>query len=174
MVRSPENAAVPEGMTVHRGDATQPEQLAPRLRGYDAVISAATFQVLKSAPLLQAVKASSVKRLLVVGGAASLEVAPGTLLLDSQAFPDAYKAEAIPGKQFLDDLRAETELDWTFLSPSAMFAQGERTGKFRIGKDQLLLDESGRSRISMEDFAVAMVDELEQPQHVRQRFTVGY
>ena len=103
-----------------------------------------------------------------------MEVAPGTLLLDSAALPHAYKVEAIPGKQFLDELRAEAELDWTFLSPSAMFAPGERTGKFRIGRDQLLLDESGRSRISMEDYAVATVDELEHSQHVRQRFSIVY
>jgi uncharacterized protein len=105
-----------------------------------------------------------VQRLLVVGGgAASLEVAPGTLLLDSPTFPDEYKVEAIPGKQFLDDLRAETALDWTFLSPPAIFAPGERTGKYRVDKDQLLSDASGQSRLSMEDYAVAMVDELEHP-----------
>jgi putative NADH-flavin reductase len=174
IVRSPEKADVPEGVTLQKSDATQPDQLTPRLRGHDAVISAATFQVLKAGPLLQAVKASGVKRLLIVGGAASLEVAPGTLLLDSPTFPEEYKVEAVPGKQFLDDLRAETELNWTFLSPPAMFMPGERTGKFRVGNDQLLSDESGQSRISMEDYAVAMVDELEQPQHVRQRFTVAY
>lgn len=109
-----------------------------------------------------------------MGGAASLEVAPGALLLDSPSFPDKYKAEAVPGKQFLDDLRAETALDWTFLSPPAMFAPGERTGKYRVGTDQLLSDKNGQSRISMEDYAVAMVDELEHPQHTRQRFTVAY
>jgi uncharacterized protein len=175
IVRSPEKADVPEGVTVQKGDATQPEQLTPRLRGHEAVISAATFQVLKAAPLLQAVKAAGVQRLLVVGGGApSLEVAPGTLLLDSPTFPDEYKVEAIPGKQFLDDLRAETALDWTFLSPPAIFAPGERTGKYRVDKDQLLSDASGQSRLSMEDYAVAMVDKLEHPQHVRQRFTVAY
>lgn len=104
--------------------------------------------MLLAAPLLQAVKASGVRRLLVVGGAASLEVAPGALLLDSPNFPDEYKVEAVPGKQFLDDLCAETALDWTFLSPPAMFAPGERTGKYRVGTDQLLSDEIGLSRIS--------------------------
>lgn len=95
-------------------------------------------------------------------------------VVDSLNFPDEYKVEAVPGKQFLDDLRSETELDWTFLSPPAMFAPGERTGKYRVGTDQLLSDESGQSCISMEDYAVAMVDELEHPQHIRQRFTVAY
>lgn len=174
IVRSPEKAKVPAGVTLVQGDATQPEQLADILRGHDAVVSAATFRVLKSAPLLQAVKAAGIKRLIVVGGAASLEIAPGKILLDSPSFPEEYKVEAVPGKQFLDELRAEKEVDWTFISPSVMFEPGERTGKFRTGKDQLLADASGQSRISMEDFAIALVDELEHPQHIRERFTVGY
>ncbi|SDY49338.1 hypothetical protein SAMN04515617_11550 [Collimonas sp. OK242] len=166
--------AAPAGVDLHQGDATQPEQLAALIRGHDAVVSAAQFRVLKAAPLLQAVKSAGVQRLLVVGGAASLEVAPGVILLDSPDFPAEYKVEAVPGKQFLDDLRAETAVDWTFLSPPAMFAPGERSGKFRIGRDQLLADEKGQSQISMEDYAIALLDEIEQPKHLRQRFTVAY
>lgn len=174
IARSSQQKNVPADVTFLQGDANQPEQLAPLLRGHDAVISAAKFHGLKAAPLLQAIKSAGVKRLLVVGGAASLETAPGKILLDSPDFPDAYKSEAIPGKQFLDDLRSEKEVAWTFLSPSAQFEPGERTGKFQLGKDQLLADAHGQSRISMEDYAIAMVDELEHPQHIRQRFTVGY
>ncbi|GAC1553539.1 MAG: NAD(P)-dependent oxidoreductase [Collimonas sp.] len=166
--------AAPAGVDLRQGDATQPEQLAALIRGHDAVVSAAQFRVLQAAPLLQAVKSAGVKRLLVVGGAASLAVAPGVILLDSPDFPAEYKVEAVPGKQFLDDLRAESAVDWTFLSPPAMFAPGERTGKFRLGQDQLLADEKGQSQISMEDYAIALLDEIEQPKHLRQRFTVAY
>jgi putative NADH-flavin reductase len=123
--------------------------------------------------LIEAVRASGVTRYLVVGGAGSLEVAPGVQLIDTPTLPDAAKPEAAAGGVFLDTLRQETELDWTFLSPSAVFAPGERTGKFRLGKDQLLTTDKGSS-ISFEDFAVALVDELEQPRHSRERFTVGY
>jgi uracil phosphoribosyltransferase len=121
-----------------------------------------------------AVKEAGVKRLIVVGGAGSLEVAPGLQLIDTPQFPDAYRPEASAGRDFLNALRAETSLDWTFLSPSALFEPGERTGKFRLGGDQLLADAAGQSRISMEDYAIALVDEIETPKHVRQRFTVGY
>ena len=113
------------------------------------------------------------KRYLVVNGAGSLEVAPRVKLFDTPEFPELYKAEATKGGVFLDLLREEKELNWTFLSPSAMFVPGELTGNFRLGGDQLLASEKG-SRISFEDYAVAQVDEIEKPRHRRQRFTVGY
>jgi len=94
--------------------------------------------------------------------------------MDTVGFPEPFKAEASAGAHFLERLRAEPDLDWTFLSPSAEFAPGERTGRFRLGGDRLLRDARGKSHISMEDFAIAMVDELEQRAHSRQRFTVGY
>ncbi len=109
----------------------------------------------------------------MVGGAGSLEVAPGVKLIETPQFPALYKAEAAAGGAFLDLLRQETRLDWTFLSPSALFEPGERTGKFRLGGDQLLTNEKGSS-ISFEDYAVAMADEIEKPAHSRRRFTVGY
>lgn len=161
-------------LTVKQGDATQPSILAPLIAGHDAVISAARFQTSDANALMTAVKKAGVKRLLVVGGAGSLKVAPGKALVETPDFPEAYKAEARAGAKFLDALRKEKDLDWTFLSPSAEFAPGARTGKFRLGGDQLLIDSKGRSRISMEDFAIALVDELEHPKHSRQRFTVGY
>jgi putative NADH-flavin reductase len=101
-------------------------------------------------------------------------VAPGVRLVTTPGFPVAYKAEAEAGAAFLDLLRAEKELNWTFLSPSALFVAGERTGKFRLGTDQLLTAADGKSSISFEDFAVALADEIERPAHIRQRFTVGY
>ena len=93
--------------------------------------------------------------------------------MDTPDFPAEYKAEALAGGVFLDALRGTDDLDWTFLSPSAMFVPGERTTKFRLGTDQLLVNDEGSS-ISFEDYAIALVDELEKPAHVRQRFTVGY
>lgn len=112
-------------------------------------------------------------RYLIVGGAGSLEVAPGLRLIDAPNFPAEYRAEAAGGCVFLDLLRGETELDWTFLSPSAMFVPGQRTGACRLGADQLLSTAQG-SNISFEDFAIALIDELEKPAHSRKRFTVGY
>lgn len=111
-----------------------------------------------------------------MGGAASLYVAPNERLLDSPHFPAAYKAEATAAAAFLDTLQREREreLDWTFMSPSAEFIDGERTGHFRIGRDDLLVDPKGRSWISYQDFAIALFDELDSPSHPRQRFTVGY
>lgn len=161
-------------LTLQDGDASQPDTLAPLLRGHDAVVSATRFDGSDAAQLLQAVRSAGVPRLLVVGGAGSLEVAPGTALIDAEGFPAAYKAEASAGRDFLDRLRQETAIGWTFLSPSAVFEPGERTGRFRLGGDTLLSDASGDSRISMEDYAIALADEVEQPRHTGRRFTVGY
>jgi putative NADH-flavin reductase len=162
------------GLVPKNADADQPAQLAPLLAGHDAVISALKFATTDAAALITAVKQARVKRLMVVGGAATLEVAPGHILLDAPGFPAAYRPEAEGGRRFLDILRGERELDWTFLSPPAELDPGERTGKFRLGTDQLLTDANGKSWISMEDYAIAFVDELETPRHSRQRFTVGY
>lgn len=170
----PEKAEPRKGLTLEQGDARVASGLAPLLAGHDAVISATRFQTSDPHALIAAVKSAGVKRLLVVGGAASLDVAPGKALLDTPDFPPAYKPEATAGRKFLDALRNEKTLDWTFLSPSAQFAPGERTGKFRLGDDGLLVAANGKSHISMEDFAIAMVDELEHPKHSRRRFTVGY
>lgn len=162
------------GVTVKAADANKPEQLSPVLAGHDAVVSAAKFQTSDANALLTAAKQAGVPRVLVVGGAGSLEIAPGKALLDTPEFPDAYKPEATAGRDYLNTLKHEETLDWTYLSPSAEFMPGERTGKFRTGKDQLLSDAGGRSWISMEDYAIALADEIENPQHSRQRYTVGY
>ncbi|QOL79674.1 NAD(P)-dependent oxidoreductase [Pseudooceanicola spongiae] len=155
------------------GDIDAPEALAEILSGHDAVISSVMFVAFDPEKLLHAVQSSDVPRYLVVGGAGSLEVAPGVKLIDSPDFPDAYRAEAEAGGAYLDRLKRTDGLDWTFLSPSAVFEAGERTGTFRLGTDQLIAGPEG-SRISYEDFVVAMVDELEEPKHSRARFTVGY
>jgi len=174
IARNPENVRARPGVAIKPGDATQPSSLAPLIAGHDAVVSASRFETSDPSALIAAVKKAGVKRLLVVGGAGSLQVAPGQALIDTPGFPEAYKAESSAGGRFLDALRKEGDLDWTFLSPSAEFAPGERTGRFRLGGNELLVDARGKSRISMEDFAIAFVDELEHPKHNRQRFTVGY
>nr|WP_314073519.1 NAD(P)-dependent oxidoreductase [uncultured Roseococcus sp.] len=161
------------GVTAQAGDVFDEPGLARLLAGHDAAISAVRFTGSDPRLLIQAVRASGVRRYIVVGGAGSLEVAPGTMLVDTPDFPPAYRPEAAAGTAFLDLLRDERMLDWTFLSPSALFVAGERTGKFRLGADRLLVGPEG-SRISFEDFAVALVDELETPMHIRERFTVGY
>ena len=174
IARHPEKIASGANVTPTRGDVMDQAGLARLLAGHDAAISSVHFLASDPAKLIGAAKESKVGRYLVVGGAGSLEVAPGVRLVTTPGFPVAYKAEAEKGAAFLDLLRAEKELNWTFLSPSALFTAGERTGKFRLGIDQLLTSADGKSSISFEDFAVALADEIERPAHIRQRFTVGY
>ena len=174
IARHPEKIAGLANVTPTAGDVMDQAGLARLLAGHDAAISSVHFLASDPVRLIAAAKESKVGRYLVVGGAGSLEVAPGVRLVTTSGFPVAYKAEAEAGGAFLDLLRAEKELNWTFLSPSALFVAGERTGKFRLGIDQLLTAADGKSSISFEDFAVALADEIERPAHIRQRFTVGY
>ena len=174
IVRNPEKVAVGGKVEAVKGDVHDRDGLAKLLAGHDAAISAVHFSANDPQVLIGAVKDSGVPRYLVVGGAGSLEVAPGVKLFDTPDFPAIYLDEARKGGAFLDLLKAETALNWTFLSPSALIQPGERTGKFRLGTDQLLVDDEGDSAISTEDYAVALVDELEEPKHERRRFTVGY
>lgn len=173
IARTPDKIAALPGVTTTAGDAQDGAALAGLVRGHDAVVSALRFTGTDFSIIVDALRRAGVARCLVVGGAASLEVAPGKRLLDSPEFPEEYKEEATNGAATLDYLRGLDDLDWTFLSPSALFIPGERTGTFRLGKDELLSTENGSS-ISFEDYAIAMVDEIENPQHIRQRFTVGY
>jgi hypothetical protein len=173
IARHPEKVPALPGVVPAKADADDVKDLAAALKGHDAVISSVHFTASDPHKLIQAVHESDVPRYLVVGGAGSLEVAPGVKLIDTPQFPALYKAEAAAGSAFLDLLRTETALDWTFLSPSAMFVPGERSEKFRLGGDQLLSNDIGSS-ISFEDYAIAMVDEIEKPAHSRRRFTVGY
>lgn len=162
------------GVTGRNVDVHDAAALAQAIAGHDAVFSAAHFSGIDAGEIIGAVKHAGVKRLLVVGGAGSLLAAPGLKVIDTPGFPAEYKAEASAGAAYLDQLRQEKELDWTFLSPSAEFVEGERSGVFRLGQDDLLVSAQGRSWISFEDFAIALMDEFEKPAHTRQRFTVGY
>ena len=173
IVRNPEKVQAQANVTPKKGDVFDKDGLAALLKGHEVVISAVHFLQSDPQMLIDAVKAAGVKRYLVVGGAGSLEVAPGIALVSTPEFPAAYKDEATKGGEFLKLLRQEKELDWTFLSPSALFFDGPCTGTFRLGKDQLLTTEKGSS-ISFADYAIALADEVEKPTHSRQRFTVGY
>ncbi|MGO1068655.1 NAD(P)-dependent oxidoreductase [Lysobacter sp. CA199] len=182
-------AALPEhaGLTPKAAvlDGRDPTQVADLVRGSQAVIASFNAGGWKN-PNLQAetvagyaqivagLKQAAGPRLLVVGGAGSLEVAPGQQLLDQPGFPDEYRGGAEAMRSVLDSLREERELDWSFFSPAAHLIPGQRTGRFRIGGEQLLVDESGESKISVQDYAVALIDEVEQPAHSRARFTAAY
>ncbi len=125
-------------------------------------------------PLIKGLKQAHTKRLIIVGGAGSLEVSKGLQLVDTPNFPVEYKSTALAHRDALKLYQNETELDWTYVSPAEVIQPGVRTVKFRIGSNQLLKDEQGKSFISMEDFAVAVIDEIENPQHIRAQITVAY
>ena len=174
LVRDTSKVISRKGVTAKALEVHNSEAITKALAGHDAAILSFHYIGIDLHAVLNAVKASGVPRLLVVGGAASLEVAPGVQLIESPDFPAEWKGPALAAAEFLTLLRGEKALDWTYLSPSAFIEPGERTGKFRLGKDQLLVNEQGESRISNQDFAVALIDELETPQHSQARFTVGY
>ena len=183
LVTRPERVAAQPGLVVTKTDVQDTPALAQSLRGADAVISAFSghaqgdvygYYVLGMRSIIAAVEEAGIARLLVVGGAGSLEVAPGVQLVDTPEFPAQWKGTALGAREALNLLRAQAKLEWTLLSPAAMIAPGERTGKFRLGGDALLIDATGKSAISVEDYAMAMLDELETPRHSRQRFSVAY
>ncbi|WP_372350454.1 NAD(P)-dependent oxidoreductase [Streptomyces sp. KL116D] len=172
------------GVTAAAADVTDPLKVGELAAGHDAVGSAiapprdgsdpqAPFLALNQI-LVDGVRRSGVSRLVVVGGAGSLEVAPGQALAEQPGFPDAYLGEALAHRDVLAYLRTVDDLDWTYISPAAEIAPGERTGEFRIGGDRLMTDPAGNSRISAEDYAVAFVDEIERDAHSRGRMSVAY
>jgi putative NADH-flavin reductase len=180
IVRDPAKLPQNPGLTVDAGDLNDVDGVTRTIRGADAVITAyappmdaVEELVAVTKHLADAVKAAGGPRLLVVGGAGSLEVAPGVQLIDTPSLPEAWRPIALAHRGALQVLKS-SDINWTYLSPAAFFEPGERTGKFRLGKDDLITDGKGDSRISMEDYAIALVDELEKPQHFCQRFSVGY
>ncbi|HEY0062288.1 MAG TPA: NAD(P)-dependent oxidoreductase [Telluria sp.] len=183
LVTRPEKLAPQAHLTALATDVMDVQKLSAQLSGFDAVISAFSghaqadildYYVTGIGRIVAAAKEARVPRLLVVGGAGSLEVAPGQLLIDAPDFPPQYKASAHGAQQALELLRKESSLNWTMLSPAAVIAPGQRSGVFRTALDRLLTREDGSSSISVEDYALAMIDELEEPVHPRKRFTVGY
>ena len=174
VARHPEKMAV-AGVTAVAGDFTRPHELASALRGHEAVLSAASFIPNQAEQLIAAVRASGVKRFLMVGGAASLQAEPGgRKVIENLQLPEAWRAPVLEGIRTLDLLREVQDLDWTFFSPALRIGPGERTGKFRLGTEVVVKDEAGASWISYDDYAIAMVDELEQGRYLRARFTIGY
>jgi putative NADH-flavin reductase len=174
IVRHPERVPGIDGVIARECDANRADDLASLLTDHDVVVSSLHFLDVQADKLIGVVRQSRVPRYVVVGGAGSLDNGSGVKLIDAGGVPEPYKAESRAGCDFLNLLRQTTDLDWTFVSPSAQFVAGERTGVFRTGADTALRDASGRSWISYEDYAVALVDEIEQPRHSRRRFTVGY
>jgi len=170
--------------TFVKGDALNTNELAAILKGHDAVISSfgidwtkpETFHLFSDVArsVINATKQAGVKRLINVGGAGSLEVAPGVQLVDTPGFPAEWKLGALAQRDSLEVFRKENDLDWTFFSPAIIIAPGAKTGKFRIGKDNPVFDADGNSNITYDDYAAALIDELEKPQFIKQRFTVGY
>ncbi len=187
IVRNAGKIASQENLTVVSTDVLNVTTLAKSVVGLDAVISAynAGWQnpnlyddFLKGSQAIQeAVNKADVQRLIIVGGAGSLFIAPEQQIVDTAGFPPDWKPGALAARDYLNILRNETELDWTFLSPAVEMHQGTsgvRKGSYCKGLENPVMDADGRSVISVEDTAVAIVDELEQPQHIRQRFTVAY
>jgi putative NADH-flavin reductase len=186
VVRDPAASQASPGVTLLRGDATDTSSVAEVVRGAGAVVNAisprpsvrglpAPSMTAAARALMAGLREAEVRRLLWVGGAGSLEVSPGLALVDLPSFPAAYRSEALAQREALQLLRAEAiDLEWTYLSPAAEIVPGARTGAYRTTGDRLLADAQGRSAITFEDFAVAVLDELERPAHVRQRFGVAY
>ena len=184
VARHPDKLAAQPGLRLHAADLGDAATVAAAVAGHDAVLSAYNpgwgdpeiydKMVRVSQTILDGVRRSGVKRLLVVGGAGSLEVAPGLQLLDTPQFPAEYKDGARGAREALNQLRGETELDWSFLSPPALLDPGARSGRYRLGSEQLLMDGEQPARISVADLAVAVLDEIEQPRHLRRRFTAAH
>jgi putative NADH-flavin reductase len=184
IVRHPHKLPAVTNLTPLCGDVCDSSALAALLAGHDAVIDAsypgwhladpAALQLQGAQGLLGAARLAVMPRLLLVGAAGTLATASGADLLDTPAFPAEMRAGALGARAVLALLNGEEQLAWTVLTPPALLDPGQRSGSFRVGDDQILVDEQGESAISLQDFAVAMIDELENPQHVRQRFTVGY
>jgi putative NADH-flavin reductase len=181
VVRTP-GRELPPGAAVAIGDAADPAQVAALAAGHDAAVSAIRAPVGREQEQVEALEAllkgaaASRVRLLVVGGAATLTVPDSgrTVLEDPRYMSDEWRAVAEASAAQHRRCEAETEADWTYLSPPAVLEPGERTGRYRIGGDELLIADDGTSRISMEDFAIAILDELEHPKHRRTRFTAAH
>lgn len=187
IVRHPEKLQAQKNLTIAKGDVMDSNKLSEIFKGNDVVVSAYNAgwtnpdlynEFLKGSQSIQeAVKKSGVKRYIVIGGAGSLFVAPGVQLVDTPQFPADWKPGALAARDYLNLLKKENDLDWTFISPALEMNQGrphERRGAYRTGLDTPVFDANNKSAISVEDLAVAIIDEAEQPKHIRVRFTVGY
>ncbi|PSJ59673.1 NAD(P)-dependent oxidoreductase [Pseudaminobacter soli (ex Li et al. 2025)] len=183
IVRHPEKVEKLPGVTAKQVDVNDVDALAKALSGHDVIVSSFNGgwgdpdiynkHLNGSRDIVKAAKAAKT-RLIVIGGAGSLEAAPGVQIVDTPEFPAQYKDGALAARDALNEIRQEKGLDWSFLSPAILLAPGARTGKFRYGEDKPVFDDKGESRISVEDLAVAIADEAETGKHTGKRFTVGY
>ncbi|MBI2725783.1 MAG: NAD(P)-dependent oxidoreductase [Polaromonas sp.] len=184
LARTPEKLQTQKGLNVVKADVLDEKQVAAAVAGHDAVISAYNpgwsepkihdIFLQGSHAILQGIKQAGVKRVLVIGGAGSLYVAPGVQLVDVPQFPAEYKQGALAARELLNRIEKESTLDWTFISPPIGLAPGERTGKYRVGANDLLPGKGDvPAGISVADLAVAIVDEIEKPQHIKKRFTAA-
>lgn len=186
LVRNPDQVTIKsDALTVVKGDVSDTAEIEKLAKGKDAVISAYNpgwknpqiyEETLKNYPqILKAVKAAGVKRFLIVGGAGTLFVAPGVRVVDTGVIPEAIMGGVKSlGEFYLNTLIPEKDIDWVFFSPAGSLEPGDKTGNYRLGKDDLIVDAAGQSRISVGDYAKAMVDELEKQDHHKERFTIGY
>src|SRR5580704_11053930 len=180
VARHSEKVQALNGVKAVKGDVADSASVASIAKGADAAISAYSPPRSDPAMLLDAARAlvaglkqAGVRRLIAVGGAGSLEVAPGVQLVDTPEFPSGWLAIALAHRDVLPIFK-QSDLDWTYFSPAALIEPGVRTGKFRLGGTRLVANDRGESRISAEDYAVALVDELENPQNIRKQFTAAY
>jgi len=187
IARNPEKIKAQNKLTIVKSDVMDSDGLSKVLKGNDVVVSAYNAgwtnpdlynEFLKGSKSIQeAVKKSGVKRLITLGGAGSLFVAPGVQLVDTPQFPAEWKPGALAARDYLNELKKEDQLDWTFVSPAIEMNAGaphERKGTYRTDLENPVFDADNKSRISVEDLAVAIIDEAENPKHIRLRFTVGY
>lgn len=173
-----------EDINIRRGDILKQNEAVEIIRGHDAVISAYNpgwkdpdiYDDFKKGyrSLLESMHKTEVKRIIIIGGAGSLYVSPGKQLVDSPEFPKEWKQGALAARDLYKEIRNDNELLWTFVSPAIQLVSGERTGKFRYGEDNIVFDDNKESKISVQDLAVAVIDELENPKYIRKRFTVAY
>ncbi len=181
VARDPSRFTGPEAVRATAGDATDADSVAAVAKGHEVALSAVTqhehpeMLVAAARALLDGLARAGVRRLVVAGGAGSLRVGSGERLMDTPGFQEEWKPEAQAQADALALYEhAGTDLEWSYVSPGALLEPGDRTGTYRVGGDQLLTDDEGRSRITMEDFAIAMLDEVEHPTHPRQRFTAAH
>lgn len=186
IVRNPGRIAAFPALTTLQGDVNDVAATAGQLKGHDALISAycagknegitdiCQANIDGTKAIIAATKAAGLTRILMVGGAGSLEIAPGVQLVDTPQFPPEIRPKALAARGALELIRQELELEWSYISPSPILKPGEKTGRFRIGGDQVLMTEQGPAHITVGDLAVAILEEIEKPHHIRERFTVGY
>ncbi len=187
VVRDPSKVHAQPNLTIEKGDLLDADGIAKLAWGAEVVVSSYGPPSGPNGPdpgkvhhLVDSVRAlvagarrAGSPRIIVVGGAGSLEISPGLQIVDAPTFPEAYKPVALAHRDAFYELR-KTDLNWTYFSPAMMIQPGERTGKFRLGQNSLISDDKGNSSISAEDYAIALVDEVEQGRHTKQRFTIGY